>query len=112
MGYDFTYGETKNEELTNIKVIGYLYELIKEKFPIEVSVVNGEVKSFSFSAEWKEGGTTPVSREVKDETGATVFKEDGTPEAEIDYVEDYVEKRLTDEQIATLQNWAAQNVVS
>ena len=79
--------------------IAEIYDLIKAKCPLAVTVSNGELKNVSVETSWKEGETVPV--ESVDEDGNTV----------IDYEENYTEKSLTQAQIADLNNYLQENLV-
>jgi hypothetical protein len=88
--------------LTADDVIAQLYQAIGENFPISVTVMDGRVTNFSFETEWKEGTTKQVETDELDENDNPI----------IEYEEHYVEKALTDQQIATLEQWAAKHVAS
>ncbi len=78
--------------------IAEIYDLIKAKCPLAVTVSNGELKNVSVETSWKEGETVPV--ESVDEEGKTV----------IEYEEDYTEKSLTQKQIADLNKYMQDNI--
>ncbi len=79
--------------------IAEIYDLIKAKCPLAVTVSNGELKNVSVETSWKEGSPTP--KKVINGEGKAV----------IDYEENYEEKELTESQIADLNNYLQENLV-
>ena len=73
-----------------------IYELVGENFPLSISIELGKVVDVKYSKEWREGGTIPTPRE------------DGS----IEYVEDYTDKKLTEKQVETIDNWIKENLDS
>lgn len=78
-----------------------LFDLVGVAFPIALTVRDNKLIGFSYEQEWKEGGTEPV--QVK----ATKKKP-----ARIEYKEKYTEKSLTKDQIAKIEKWVKDNLVS
>lgn len=86
--------------------IAELVALVGANFPlaIETSTIDGSLTNITFESTWKEGGTKPIEEEYIDENGEKKYR--------LAYVGEYEEKHLTAEQIAKLEQWAAQNLAS
>lgn len=88
--------------LTNEDVLKEIYALVPRKFPVTVSVVNGQVVKFSYETEWKTGGTELVKVEHKDKKGNLTYTDE--------YQDNYKAETLTKAEIAKLDKWASENI--
>lgn len=86
---------------TDDEIIAEIYELVGDKFPLQITILYGKVLNMSFDTEWKEGTTesVPVG---EDENGDLLFE----------YEEHYTDRELTADQIAKLEKWAAENIAT
>lgn len=93
-----SYGKTTKDLLTQNpaqELRDELYELIGAQFPLSLLFDQQQnLIGVTYETTWKEGGTEPVEK-VNKKTGETT----------IEYKENYSNKKLTDKQIDTVDNW-------
>lgn len=85
---------------TSKDYVAEIYDLIGENFPLTVDVVFGKLISVEYSKEWKVGGTVLEDSGEVDEDGNAIME----------YIGEYEDKKLTDEQVAKIDNWIKENV--
>lgn len=103
---------TNPQNLTEDLVIKSLQDLVGERFPMRVAVVDGRVTLFEYDDEWDEGTTIPIlGKDVsdvpeKDLMGVAVI--DGREVKE--FKKDYTRKKLTEAQKIEIEKWVKERV--
>ncbi len=85
---------------TNEDYTAEIYTLVGKNFPMSVQVVNGDLLNFSYEIQWQEGEVETI--ESLDADGIAVF----------DYVQNYEDESLSEEEQEIINAWVTDNIIS